>query len=137
MNGEVLLNQFQELAERLDITIVQGKGDFVGGGCTVNSKRFIVLNKVRPLEQRLRILAQEFANLDLEGCMSSRPSGPISKSNNYCPGTLKRCKTLDFTLANWLQLSSFSPYLFPPYPPLIVGIIKEKLLGWTNERVSN
>jgi hypothetical protein len=67
VKGEALLNQFQELAERLDITIVQGKGDFVGGGCTVNSRRFIVLNKVRPLEQRLRILAREFANLDLEG----------------------------------------------------------------------
>ncbi len=60
-----LYELFEELAERLDVNLVQGKGDFTGGLCSVNNETYIVLNKVRPLGQRLRILAREFAGMDL------------------------------------------------------------------------
>jgi hypothetical protein len=60
-----LYELFEELAERLDVNLVQGKGDFTGGLCSVNDETYIVLNKVRPLGQRLRILAREFAGMDL------------------------------------------------------------------------
>ncbi|GIS36153.1 MAG: hypothetical protein Ct9H90mP7_1610 [Candidatus Neomarinimicrobiota bacterium] len=33
MKPEKLLNLFEELAEKMDINIVQGKGDFQGGMC--------------------------------------------------------------------------------------------------------
>ena len=47
-------------------TILEGKGDFEGGYCTVNGDQFIVLNKTRPLDQRLRILARSFSKIDLD-----------------------------------------------------------------------
>lgn len=63
--AEILYELFEELAERLNVNLVQGKGDFTGGLCSVNAETYIVLNKIRPLGQRLRILAREFAGMDL------------------------------------------------------------------------
>ena len=39
-----LLILFDELAEKMDINIVQGKGDFQGGMCHLNDESYIVLN---------------------------------------------------------------------------------------------
>jgi hypothetical protein len=67
LKPELLLSQFEKLAERLEIRIIYGKGDFVGGGCQVMDQRYIVINKVRPTEQQLHILALEFYRLGLDG----------------------------------------------------------------------
>ena len=69
--SEKLLNLFEELAEKFNINIVQGKGDFVGGMCSVNDEKFVVLNKIKPLNQRLNILANEFSKLNLENIFIS------------------------------------------------------------------
>ena len=61
-----LYNHFEELADQLNVTILEGKGDFEGGYCTVNGDQFVVLNKTRPLAQRLRILAVSFGAIDLK-----------------------------------------------------------------------
>ncbi len=61
----VLLELFEDLAERLDIRLVNGKGSFQGGPCLVNGERVIVINKQKPVEQRLRVLAESFGNMDL------------------------------------------------------------------------
>ena len=45
MKPEKLLTLFEELAEKMDINIVQGKGDFQGRMCSVNDESYIVLNK--------------------------------------------------------------------------------------------
>ena len=57
---EELLALFEELADKLNIKLVQDKGDFTGGSCLVENENFIVVNKRKPIEQRLKILAQEF-----------------------------------------------------------------------------
>ncbi|MDP7037348.1 MAG: hypothetical protein QF453_05395 [Candidatus Marinimicrobia bacterium] len=67
MKPTQLMDQFESLADKLGFKIIQGKGDFNGGGCTLREKKVIVINKLKPIEQRLRVLAQEFAVMDLEG----------------------------------------------------------------------
>ena len=47
-----LFSLFEDLAEKMNINIVQGKGDFQGGMCSVNSESYIVLNKLKPVDQR-------------------------------------------------------------------------------------
>ena len=66
MDLQQLYTQFENLAEQMNITILIGEGDFIGGYCTVNDDQFIVLNKRKTLEQRLRILAQSFGNLSIQ-----------------------------------------------------------------------
>jgi len=62
---EELIVMFEELAERLNIKLVQDKGDFSGGSCLVKEEKFIVVNKRKPLEHRLKILAREFGKINL------------------------------------------------------------------------
>ena len=61
-----LLTLFEELAEKMNINIVQGKGDFQGGMCSVNDASYIVLNKLKPIDQRLSVLVKEFSSLNLK-----------------------------------------------------------------------
>lgn len=67
MKDKELLEEFHSLAEKLNIKIMKGKGDFSGGDCIVNEKKVIVINNVKPIEQRLNTLASCFKNYDLEG----------------------------------------------------------------------
>ena len=67
MKNKDLLDEFHSLAERLEIKILKGKGDFLGGGCIVNNEKVIVINKSKPIEQRLNTLANCFNEFDLEG----------------------------------------------------------------------
>ena len=66
MKQEEIYDHFEQLADKLNITILEGRGDFEGGFCTLNGDRFVVLNRGRPLEQRLRVFAISFGDLDLE-----------------------------------------------------------------------
>ena len=67
MKNKDLLEEFHLLAEKLEIKILKGKGDFLGGSCTVNNEKVIVINKSKPIEQRLNTLANCFNQYDLEG----------------------------------------------------------------------
>ena len=62
---EELIVMFEELADRLNIKLVQDKGDFSGGSCLIKEENFIVINKRKPLEQRLKVLAREFSRINL------------------------------------------------------------------------
>ena len=66
MTYEKLLEEFELLSDRLGIKIIKGKGDFAGGNCTVNEEKIIVINKNKPIEQRLNILAKCFIEYDLD-----------------------------------------------------------------------
>ncbi|MAN42175.1 MAG: hypothetical protein VXX52_02305 [Candidatus Neomarinimicrobiota bacterium] len=66
MKPEKLLTLFEELAEKMDINIVQGKGDFQGGMCSLNDESYIVLNKLKPVDQRLGVLVKEFSKMNLK-----------------------------------------------------------------------
>ncbi|MBA64221.1 MAG: hypothetical protein CMG55_00315 [Candidatus Marinimicrobia bacterium] len=66
MKKEKLYNEFEDLATRIGLRIIRGKGDFNGGPCIINNEKVIVLNKIKPLEQRLRVLASSFNEINLE-----------------------------------------------------------------------
>ena len=66
-----LLVLFEDLAEKMNINIVQGKGDFQGGMCSVNDEAYIVLNKLKPVDQRLAVLVREFSRLVFDGILGS------------------------------------------------------------------
>ncbi len=57
---EKLMLQFEELATRMNVKIIRGKGDFHGGRCHINGERAIVLNKLRPPKIQLKVLARSF-----------------------------------------------------------------------------
>ena len=61
-----LYTEFEQLGQRLGLKILKGKGDFSGGTCTVNNKTVIVINKMKPMEQRLRTLATSFLEYNLD-----------------------------------------------------------------------
>ena len=71
LKPEKLFILFEELAEKMNINIVQGKGDFIGGMCSVNDESYIVINKVKPMSQRLNVLGAEFSKLDLNNIFVS------------------------------------------------------------------
>ena len=66
LKPEKLMVLFEELAEKMGINIVQGKGDFYGGMCSLNDESYIVLNKLKPIDQRLGVLVREFSKLNLK-----------------------------------------------------------------------
>tara|TARA_B100000945_G_C20255046_1_gene536379 strand:- start:341 stop:604 length:264 start_codon:yes stop_codon:yes gene_type:complete len=66
INNEELYSHFEDLAQKLDLKILKGKGDFVGGSCVINKKTVIVVNKHKPIEQRLKTLANSLLQFDLE-----------------------------------------------------------------------
>ena len=59
------MSLFEELAHKMNINILHGKGDFVGGMCSINDEAFLVLNKLKPIDQRLSVLATEFSKINL------------------------------------------------------------------------
>ena len=61
-----LYTEFEELGQRLGLKILKGKGDFSGGTCTVNSETVFVINKMKPMEQRLKTLATSFLEYNLD-----------------------------------------------------------------------
>ncbi len=71
LNPEKIFILFEELADKMNINIVQGKGDFIGGMCSVNDESYIVINKVKPMSQRLNVLGAEFSKLDLNNMFVS------------------------------------------------------------------
>ena len=64
MKLTVIFQEFEQIAEELNIRILQEKGNFNGGYCLLEEQRIIVINKVKPLEQRIRALAQAFSRFD-------------------------------------------------------------------------
>ena len=60
------MDLFEQLAEKMEINIVHGKGDFIGGMCSINDESFLVLNKRKSIDQRLNILAIEFTKINLK-----------------------------------------------------------------------
>ena len=67
MNNNKLYNEFEDLAIKLGFKIIKGKGDFKGGSCIIKDEKVIVVNKRKPIEQKLKILASCFNEIDLDG----------------------------------------------------------------------
>ena len=65
MNPNKIFEYLLELAEKMGIRIVRGKGDFNGGGCRIREDRVIVINKVRPIEYQSRTIVEGLSNYGL------------------------------------------------------------------------
>lgn len=61
MKPEIILEHLLELADRMGVRIVKGKGDFNGGGCLVKEEKVIVVNKIKPMEYQLKVIANGLA----------------------------------------------------------------------------
>tara|TARA_B100001996_G_C18446740_1_gene510598 strand:- start:119 stop:379 length:261 start_codon:yes stop_codon:yes gene_type:complete len=66
MGNKKLYAEFEFLAEKLDMKIIKDKGNFTGGICIIKDEKVIVVNKMKPLEQRLRVLANSFLAYNLD-----------------------------------------------------------------------
>ena len=66
MGNKKLYAEFELLAEKLDLKIIKDKGNFIGGICIIKDEKVIVVNKMKPLEQRLRVLANIFLSYNLD-----------------------------------------------------------------------
>ena len=61
-----LLEDFLSLGDKCDIKIIHDKGDFNGDNCLLFANNTIVINKHKPLDQRLHVLAKCFSQINLE-----------------------------------------------------------------------
>lgn len=66
MKKEKLFSEFEELGKRLGIKILKGRGNFAGGTCVVNDETVIVVNNMKPIQQRLNTLANSFLEYNLD-----------------------------------------------------------------------
>ena len=65
MKSNKIFQELETIAETLDIKIIQEKGNFKGGYCLLEKEKIIVINKLKPVEQRIRALALAFSKLDI------------------------------------------------------------------------
>ena len=65
MKPSTIYQEFEKLAESLEVKIIQEKGNFKGGYCLLEKEKVIVINKLKPLEQRIKALALAFSQLDI------------------------------------------------------------------------
>ena len=65
MKPNIIVQEFEQLAEALDIKIIHEKGNFRGGYCLLEKEGIIVVNKLNPMEQQIRALAQAFSKLEI------------------------------------------------------------------------
>lgn len=65
MKDEQLYEELAALAEKLNLSVVKGKGDFTGGYCRVVEDRRIVLNSHNLLPTQLRVFAKNLLQFDL------------------------------------------------------------------------
>jgi hypothetical protein len=65
MNPEKILEYLMEIAEKMGIRIIRGKGDFVGGNCRIREDKVIVVNNLKPIEYQSRIIAEGLARYGL------------------------------------------------------------------------
>ena len=64
MKPTIIFQEFEQLAEALNVKIIEEKGNFKGGFCLLEKERIIVINKLNPMEQKIQALAQAFSRLD-------------------------------------------------------------------------
>ena len=67
MKKKQIFDEFESLGKRLGLRIIKGRGDFNGGSCKINNKTVIVINNLKPLEHRLKVLATSFLEHNLDG----------------------------------------------------------------------
>ena len=64
MKPDKIFQELEYIAQMLNIKIIPEKGNFKGGYCLLEKEKIIVINKLKPVEQRVRALAQAFSRLE-------------------------------------------------------------------------
>ena len=64
MNYSSIFQEFEDIASQMGIRILQEKGNFKGGFCLLETEKIIVINKHKPIEQRINALSKAFSKLD-------------------------------------------------------------------------
>jgi hypothetical protein len=60
------IEELYELAKQLDITIRKDSGNFSGGLCVVNQKKFIILNRTLTPEMSMNMIAKCLSKFPVE-----------------------------------------------------------------------
>jgi hypothetical protein len=66
MKTKDYIDELYNLAKQLDITIRKDSGNFGGGLCVVNKKKFIILNRTLTPEMTMNLIAKCLSNLPVE-----------------------------------------------------------------------
>lgn len=66
MEEEEILSGLENLIGSLGVQLRYEKGDFSGGLCTVKDKRMLIVNSALTPVQKIKVLAGELSQLDLE-----------------------------------------------------------------------
>ena len=56
--------ELKDLIDKLDYRLILDNGNFDSGYCLLEEERIIVLNTLKPIEQRIQAISQAFARLD-------------------------------------------------------------------------
>ena len=65
MKNENLLQAFESLINNLSIELRYEKGDFFGGLCQMPDKNIFIINIKLPVEQKIKLIANELKLIDL------------------------------------------------------------------------
>ena len=65
MTKNKIIEEFEILSSQLGYKVIHGRGSFSGDSCIVEENKYIVLNKNKPIEQKIKRFAQVFAKIDL------------------------------------------------------------------------
>ena len=65
MKKSKVFEECQTIADSLGFKVIHGKGNFNGDICRLDDKKIIVLNKNKPIEQRIKRFLTIFTQLDL------------------------------------------------------------------------
>lgn len=65
MESQKLLQELENIATKLDITVRYEKGNFAGGLCRVKEENVLIINKKNSLQKNITILARELSAIDL------------------------------------------------------------------------
>lgn len=66
MESEKLLLELEQLVEQLGYTIRKEKGTFRGDSCVMEGEKLVVLNKKKPEEQQVGLLARVLKDKELQ-----------------------------------------------------------------------
>lgn len=65
MKKNKIIEEFELLSSQLGFKVIHGRGTFSGDSCSIKNEKFIVLNKNKPVEQKIKRFAQVFSKLNL------------------------------------------------------------------------
>ena len=66
MKNETLLSELEELCSKAGYTIRKEKGSFRGDSCIMEGDKLVVINRSKPIENQIAILARVMKMVDIE-----------------------------------------------------------------------